>query len=243
VAGGADDAPMSREPAGWDPVSGWDDPADAVPRWLPAAGDDPGHPTGVRRRRAARLGLAVAVVVAVAAALVWPAATRDRADRPAATAAAARAGGAGAAPAPAAYTFTRPRGWQDATQRHAARFPGARPEVVLAGAAGSTANLSVVRTRAGPGRTPLASLPAATLRHLHVAGARLVGRARPLALGGEPAVAADYDLPRPGGRLRARQVACYHRGDLYLVTLTAEAGRFKSTAAAQERLIRSWRWA
>jgi hypothetical protein len=248
---------MSREPAGWDPVAGWDDdPAGAAPRWPPAA-DDPGRSPGVQPRRVARLGLVVAAVAAVAVALVGPGVARDRPVRPAGTTAgaaperpvrpagttagAARAGGAGSPPA--AYTFTRPGGWQDATRQHAPRFPGARPEVVLVGAAGATANLSVVRTRAGPGRPPLASLPTAALRQLQLAGARLVGRARRLSLGGEPAVAADYDLPRPGGRLRARQVACYHRGDLYLVTLTAEAGVFPSSTAAQGQVLRSWRWA
>jgi hypothetical protein len=232
---------MSRERAGWDPEAGWDDdPAAAASRWLPApAADRPERLPGGHARRAAGLGLAVAVLVAVAVALVWPGVAPDRATRPTGATAAA-AGGAGAAPARAAYAFTRPGGWQDATQQHAARFPGARPEVVLVGPA---ANLSVVRTRAGPGRTPLARLPAAALRHLHVAGARLLGRSRRLALGGEPAVVADYDLPGRGGRLRARQVACYHRGELYLVTLTAEASLFPSGTAAQGQVVRSWRWA
>ena len=237
---------MSREPAGWDPVTGWDDdPAGAAPRWPSApAADDPGRSPGVQPRRVARLGLVVAAVAAVAVALVGPGAARDRPVRPAGTTAgAARAGGAGSPPARAAYTFTRPGGWQDATRQHAPRFPGARPEVVLVGAAGATANLSVVRTRAGPGRPPLASLPTAALRQLQLAGARLVGRARRLSLGGEPAVVADYNLPRPGGQLRARQVACYHQGDLYLVTLTAEAGVFPSSTAAQGQVLRSWRWA
>jgi hypothetical protein len=238
---------MSREPAGWDPVSGWDgwdeDPAGAAPRWLPApAADDPGRRSAVQPRRVARLGLVITVVAAVAVALVWPGVARDRADRPAA---AVRPAAAGASMARAAYAFTRPSGWQDATREHAPRFPGARPEVVLVSAAGAgpAANLSVVHTRAGAGRTPLGSLPTATLRRLQIAGARLVGRPRRLALGGEPAVAADYDLPRRGGRLRARQVACYHLGDLYLVTLTAEARVFPSKTTAQDQLLRSWRWA
>jgi hypothetical protein len=226
---------MSREPAGWDPVSGWDDdPAGAAARWPPApAVDDPRRAAGGVRRRAARLGLAAAAA-AVAVALVWPVVAGDRPDRP------DRPAGPATGAAGTAYTFSRPGGWQDATRQHAPRFPGARPEVVLVGAG---ANLSVVRIRAGPGRTPLASLPAAVPPHLRVAGARLVGRARRLALAGEPAVAADYDLPRPGGRLRARQVACYHRDALYLVTLTAEARLFRSGATAQEQVLRSWRWA
>jgi hypothetical protein len=232
---------MSREPAGWDPVSGWDqDPADTAPPWLPAPGV-PGRRSAAQPRRVAPLGLVAAAAAAVAVALVWPGVARDRADRPAAGGPAA----AGAATALAAYTFTRPGGWQDATGEHAPRFPGARPEVVLVSAAGAdpAANLSVVHTRVGPGRTPLRSLPAAALRWLQVAGARLVGRPRQLALGGEPAVAADYELPRRRGRLRARQVACYHRGDLYLVTLTAEARAFPSKTAAQDQLLRTWRWA
>jgi hypothetical protein len=239
---GAEHAPMSREPAGWDPVSGWDDdPAEAAPRWLPAP-DVPGRRPAAQPRRAARLGLVVAVAAAVAVALVWPGVARDRADRPAATGGPAAAG---AAMAPAPYAFTRPSGWQDATREHGPRFPGARPEVVLVSAAGAgpAANLSVVRTRAGAGRTPLGSLPTAALRRLQVAGARLVGRPRRFALAGELAVAADYELPRRRGRLRARQVACYHRGHLYLVTLTAEASAFPSKTVAQDRLLRSWRWA
>jgi len=115
--------------------------------------------------------------------------------------------------------------------------------VVLVGpaSAGFGANLSVVRTSAGRAQPPLAALPGAALRQLHTTAA-LVGRSRWLALAGEPAVAADYLLTQDGGRLHARQVACYHLGDLYLVTLTAEAGAFPSQASAQDRVIRSWRW-
>jgi len=115
--------------------------------------------------------------------------------------------------------------------------------VVLVGPAsgGLGANLSVVRTGAIGTPPPLAALPGAALRQLH-AGARLVAPGRWLTLAGEPAVAADYLLTTGGGRLHARQVACYHQGDLYLVTLTAEAGGFPSVTSAQDRVVRSWRW-
>ena len=70
--------------------------------------------------------------------------------------------------------------------------------VLLVSAAGTdpAANLSVVHTRAGAGRTPLGSLPTAALRRLQIARARLVGRPRRLALGGEPAVAAEPEGPK-----------------------------------------------
>jgi hypothetical protein len=180
------------------------------------------------------LGLAVAVLALLAGTLVGPGspAVRD-AGRPA-PATAARL-------ARQAYAFAPPDGWRDATGVLAPRFPGPKPDAVLVGPAsgGFSANLSVVRTGAARARPHLTALPGAALRRLGV-GARLVGRVRRLTLGGEPAVVADYALPR--GRLRARQVACYHLGDLYLVTLTAEAGAFGGQAPAQDRLVGSWRW-
>jgi hypothetical protein len=254
------------DPPAWDPRTGWDDepgatgawdgagpwqgwppdgdagPWDAVqPRkgWPPSGGGPRGH--AWRDRPAVRLGLlgvAAAVLALLAATLVRPGMPRERDSRPPA---AATATGPELA---RAYAFALPDGWRDATTTLAPRFPGPRPDVVLVGpaSAGSAANLSIVRTGAGPARPPLASLPGAALRQLHAAGARLVGRQRRLNLAGEPAVGADYALPRGGRRLQARQVACYHLGDLYLVTLTAEAGAFRSQIPAQDRLVSSWRW-
>jgi hypothetical protein len=180
------------------------------------------------------LGLAAMLLLA-AVATARPGAPGERDAGPAV---AARA--AGPAPARTAYAFARPAGWRDATRAHAARFPGARPDVVLVGPASAGANLSVVRSVAGPDRPALEGIPGAALRRLHAADARQVGRSRWLTVAGEPAVAADYLLAR--GRFRARQVACYHQGDLYLVTLTAEEGAFASQARVQDRVLRSWRW-
>jgi hypothetical protein len=183
------------------------------------------------------LGLAFALAV-MAAVSAWPGASRERDAGPP-----AQTREAGPWRARPAYAFAPPSGWRDATPVLAARFPGTRPDVVLVGSAsaGFHANLSVVRTSGGRTRQPLATLPGAALRRLN-AGARLAGRSRWLTLAGEPAVAADYLLVQRGGRLHARQIACYHLGDLYLVTLTAEAGAFPSQTPAQDRVVRSWRW-
>jgi hypothetical protein len=254
AAGSRPGAPDAGPPA-WDPLSGWDEePGGAWDGWPPGGDAGPwgavqprkGSPRsggpgedGWRGRPAARLGLvglAVAVLALLAGALLRPGVpAQGDAGRP---------GPARPGPAGQGYAFAPPQGWRDATAVLAPRFSGPRPEVVLVGpsSAGFGANLSVVRTGAGPSPPPLAALPAAALRQLGGAGARLVGPARRRTLGGEPAVAADYALPRGGGRLRARQIACYHRGDLYLVTLTAEAGAFGSQARAQDRLVGSWRW-
>jgi hypothetical protein len=244
--GGWDEQPPAGASGGWDgwpPTGGaWDVvqrrrgrsplPADEAGGG-PRAGAWRGHPAV----RVGLLGLAV-VLALMAAASAWPRPSRERAAGPSAP---ARASGAGHARP--AYAFAPPAGWRDATQGLAPRFPGTRPDVVLVGpaSAGFGANLSVVRTSAGRAQAPLAALPGAALRQLHTTAA-LVGRSRWLTLAGEPAVAADYLLTKGGGRLHARQVACYHLGDLYLVTLTAEAGAFPSQASAQDRVIRSWRW-
>ncbi|HEX6674478.1 MAG TPA: hypothetical protein VF486_05570 [Actinomycetes bacterium] len=257
-AGGNPQPPAGRQPGqptdSWDALLGWDDdpdqrwdeqpasePWDAVqPRrgWPPPAGGAPVG--GWRDRPAVRAGLlGLAVVLAMlAAASAWPGGSREPGARPPA----ATAGG-GPGRARPAYGFAPPAGWRDGTRGLAPRFPGARPDVVLVGPAsgGLGANLSVVRAGAIGTPPPLAALPGAAVRRLD-AGARLVGHARWLTLAGEPAVAADYLLTTGGGRLHARQVACYHQGDLYLVTLTAEAGAFPSVTSAQDRVVRSWRW-
>jgi hypothetical protein len=251
LAGAEDGWPPASEAGAWDgwPPVGDHGSSDAVqPRrgWARSDGAvGRQRARGLREgswrdRPAVRFGLfGLAVTLAAAAvASAWPGTPRERDAGPAAA-----ARDAGPVPSRSAYSFVPPARWRDATRVLGPRFPGARPDVVLVGpaAAGSGANLSVVRTGAGRAPPPLTALPAAALRRLH-AGARLAGGARWLTLAGEPAVAADYTLAQGGGRLHARQVACYHLGDLYLVTLTAEAGAFLTQAPAQDQVLRSWRW-
>jgi len=249
--GASDARPPWGDPGAWDgwPPVGDDGSSGAVqPRrgWARSDGAVGGQRArGLREgswrgHPAVRFGLfGLAVTLAVAAvASAWPGTPRERDAGPAAV-----ARDAGPVPSRSAYSFAPPAGWRDATRVLGPRFPGTRPDVVLVGpaAAGSGANLSVVRTGAGRAPPPLSALPGAALRRLH-AGARLAGGARWLTLAGEPAVAADYALAQGGGRLHARQVACYHLGDLYLVTLTAEAGAFLTQAPVQDQVLRSWRW-
>jgi hypothetical protein len=140
------------------------------------------------------------------------------------------------------YAFSLPAGWQDQTRQLAALYGSVRPTQILTGRAsdGFVADLSVLREplAVAPSLQQLAAALPATLP-----GASPAGGPRRLSLGGAPALAADWTLHRGGHLLRARQVASYHHGAIWLLTFTAEAAAFPSDVAALDQAIRTWRWA
>jgi hypothetical protein len=203
------------------------------------SGPSPAPP--VARRPPGRLALGVLALLGSLALLTYGvvvafgAGRGGPADRPATATASPRA----------LARFDLPRGWEDRTTDLADGVAGVRPDFVFLGPAsnGFRSNLNVVRQPGGTGTPPLDDLVKVVSAKVRAdLSAELVGRPRPLTLGGVAAVAYDYRYHAGGRQLQGRQIVA-RRGDLVVfVNFTADQRAFKQHAQALDVLTRSWRW-
>jgi hypothetical protein len=201
----------------------------------------PSQAPPVARRPPGQLALGILALLGAVALLVYGVVVALGGGR---GAPADRPGNAAAAP-PALARFDLPSGWEDRSRDLAGQVAGARPDFVLLGPVGNgfRSNLNVVRQPAGKDTPPLDDLVKIVSDKVKAdLSAELVGRPRPLTLGGVPAVAYDYRYQADGRRLQGRQIVAERAGTVVFVNFTADQDAFKQHAEALDVVTRSWRW-
>jgi hypothetical protein len=142
--------------------------------------------------------------------------------------------------------FSLPAGWTDRTAELAPKVPGVRPAYVFSGPAtdGFAADINVVRQARGAADPPLDRLVTLVAAQVRTQlKATPAGKARPLTLDGEQALAYDYRYTTAGKKIRARQIAVYHAGSVVFVNFTTTDRVFARDAKALDQMVSSWRWA
>jgi hypothetical protein len=162
------------------------------------------------------------------------------------------------------YTYALPDGWRDISEETpdlpALEVAGIRPDTAVVGEPeeGFATNVNVIREGGLPpgiSTSQYAEISIAVLRDPAASGfppefveaieriqPRRISAPRDTELGGEPAVAWDYDSTQEGRELRIRQVASVVDDAGYTVTLTSLPEQEEEGVDVFDGLIDSWRW-
>jgi hypothetical protein len=160
------------------------------------------------------------------------------------------------------YSYSVPDGWEDASDRRQDVPELGRVEldtlVIGEREDDFTTNVNVVREGGVPEavtaaeyaevslaglRDPAAAgLPPGLAKELESLDPARLSEARDLELGGEEAVAWDFEATQEGRRVRIRQLVAVTDGAGYTVSLTVLPGRFEEATGALDEVIESWRW-